>query len=306
MKNNGTGRVLAIFITTAAMGATAGAQAATPEHAVDAAGVSTGYVSLAYGDHTVNAALANTYEVDSYTFTALAGDQIRLQLHTQTMGIDAVAVLRDPGGAIVNSTSCSGWHSGYWWGTYDPNLCSAAFNQTIATTGTYTLNFSDSGAVHSGSYELDLERFPPKNNWVGFGYGSPYADTLGHATDMDSLAFQGKAGTGAKLTIASNSGGIDPYIEVWDPSGASFKTLSCSGTGCTASVDLSFTQTGIYRVAVSDSGLDEVGNYTISTNCLYGDCTISAPAPVPEPETYAMLLAGLGLLGMVVRRRTKH
>ncbi|WP_292996568.1 FxDxF family PEP-CTERM protein [Nitrosomonas sp.] len=25
--------------------------------------------------------------------------------------------------------------------------------------------------------------------------------------------------------------------------------------------------------------------------------------PVPEPETYAMLLAGLGLLGFVVRRR---
>ena len=26
-------------------------------------------------------------------------------------------------------------------------------------------------------------------------------------------------------------------------------------------------------------------------------------APVPEPETYAMLLAGLGLMGAVVRRR---
>jgi type VI secretion system secreted protein Hcp len=29
------------------------------------------------------------------------------------------------------------------------------------------------------------------------------------------------------------------------------------------------------------------------------------PSPVPEPETYAMLLAGLGLLGCVVRRRKK-
>jgi hypothetical protein len=26
-------------------------------------------------------------------------------------------------------------------------------------------------------------------------------------------------------------------------------------------------------------------------------------APVPEPETYAMLLAGLGLMGFVARRR---
>jgi hypothetical protein len=28
-------------------------------------------------------------------------------------------------------------------------------------------------------------------------------------------------------------------------------------------------------------------------------------APVPEPETYAMLLAGLGALGFVGRRRRK-
>jgi len=31
--------------------------------------------------------------------------------------------------------------------------------------------------------------------------------------------------------------------------------------------------------------------------------TFSALAPVPEPETYAMLLAGLGLMGAVARRR---
>lgn len=27
--------------------------------------------------------------------------------------------------------------------------------------------------------------------------------------------------------------------------------------------------------------------------------------PVPEPDTYAMLLSGLGLMGFVARRRTK-
>lgn len=64
--------------------------------------------------------------------------------------------------------------------------------------------------------------------------------------------------------------------------------------------------TGIYKVSVMENGLDEVGDYTLGVNCLYGACTSSAPAPVPEPETYTMLLAGLGLLSMVVRRRTKH
>lgn len=34
-----------------------------------------------------------------------------------------------------------------------------------------------------------------------------------------------------------------------------------------------------------------------------GDSGVSVAAPIPEPETYAMLLAGLGLLGLTARRR---
>jgi len=30
---------------------------------------------------------------------------------------------------------------------------------------------------------------------------------------------------------------------------------------------------------------------------------LSEVAPVPEPETYALMLAGLGLVGVVARRR---
>jgi hypothetical protein len=39
---------------------------------------------------------------------------------------------------------------------------------------------------------------------------------------------------------------------------------------------------------------------------LYSGSIESISAPVPEPETYAMLLAGLGLMGAVVRRRSSR
>jgi len=37
-----------------------------------------------------------------------------------------------------------------------------------------------------------------------------------------------------------------------------------------------------------------------------GGVYAGAIAAVPEPETYAMLLAGLGLMGAVVRRRSNR
>jgi hypothetical protein len=42
---------------------------------------------------------------------------------------------------------------------------------------------------------------------------------------------------------------------------------------------------------------------TVENSNGFGGVTYSALAPVPEPETYAMMLAGLGLMGFMVRRR---
>lgn len=67
---------------------------------------------------------------------------------------------------------------------------------------------------------------------------------------------------------------------------------------------MDFSLTGIYKVAIRDVGLDEAGGYTLSANCLYGSCAISAPtAPVPEPEAYALMLAGLGLISILARKK---
>lgn len=50
--------------------------------------------------------------------------------------------------------------------------------------------------------------------------------------------------------------------------------------------------------------VDITGNATGAFGGAYG-ITLSA-APVPEPETYAMLLAGLGVMGAIARRRKQN
>jgi len=54
---------------------------------------------------------------------------------------------------------------------------------------------------------------------------------------------------------------------------------------------------------IADVGGEQFATiYTDSTGLTFIRCVAFAPA-VPEPDTYAMLIAGLGLMGFMVRRR---
>ena len=53
-------------------------------------------------------------------------------------------------------------------------------------------------------------------------------------------------------------------------------------------------------VRVNDSTGAALSGYTIATDS--GRPFLPTLAPVPEPETYAMFLLGLGLVGSVARR----
>ncbi|WP_296509198.1 FxDxF family PEP-CTERM protein [Rhodoferax sp.] len=60
--------------------------------------------------------------------------------------------------------------------------------------------------------------------------------------------------------------------------------------------DISYTGTGPWTlVATGTKTTASAGNFSGSLNV----------TPVPEPETYAMLLAGLGVMGAIARRRNK-
>jgi hypothetical protein len=56
-----------------------------------------------------------------------------------------------------------------------------------------------------------------------------------------------------------------------------------------------------YKVAGIATG-NAVGGYNLRVDTYKSE---AIPSPVPEPETYAMMLAGLGLLGFAARRKAK-
>ena len=72
--------------------------------------------------------------------------------------------------------------------------------------------------------------------------------------------------------------------------------------GVFAGLSYSATQagTGFSAITGTFDSTDAFVAYTTSSSAGAGNIIY---APVPEPETYAMLLAGLGLMGAVARRR---
>jgi len=59
------------------------------------------------------------------------------------------------------------------------------------------------------------------------------------------------------------------------------------------------TRSGLSASAINATG----GNETFF---VANSGTPTPPTAIPEPETYAMMLAGLGLLGFIARRRSRN
>ncbi len=76
------------------------------------------------------------------------------------------------------------------------------------------------------------------------------------------------------------------------------------GNGVDATPFLQAGDTFVDLATLNPSNDDNVFGLFLSSTFEISDVIVNPPVPeVPEPETYAMLLAGLGLLGFYARRR---
>lgn len=93
----------------------------------------------------------------------------------------------------------------------------------------------------------------------------------------------------AFIGLERTTKGAVAVYDVTDPSQASFVDMIVTNGDVAPEGIKTFTMGGMHYLAISN----EVSNTT----------TVYSLAPVPEPETYAMLMAGLGMLGFAARRR---
>jgi hypothetical protein len=269
------------------------------ESEVDVLGV-IGTVDVAYGDHTTNSAISAGSELDVYRFSGTAGDSVSVAVAGSTGGFDPRIEVRDGSGALINDQSCDSY--------YSSSLCSVTALTTLPNTGTYTATISDAGLDNAGSYTMHIDQYPPVSNWLEVAYDTPMSEQLGHLADFDAYAFNAATGSLVRLTLQGTTGGLDMLLEAFSPQGDTLDSASCdsyySSSTCSASVDLSITDTGLHSFLIADVGDNNTGNYNFSVTCLSASC--ESPIPPPTPTTPIDLSGtvqtgdGTGLCAMVL------
>ena len=196
-----------------------------------------------------------------------------------------------------------------------------AVDRAVAQSATYSLNSTEVSAFSPGPYGSVTLTQSNSNVLVSVALNSGFnfVNTGSHSIFSFNLGRDSSASDITGITFANGLGGS--FNGVSGTSNPSFSTFSyeinCSskcangGSGGGYVDPLNFTVT---NAKVSEFGQLSTGHGTAAYFAadvinLHGDTgaigatfagTVSA---VPEPDTYAMLLAGLGLIGFTARRR---
>jgi len=239
-------------------------------------------VELSYGDHTVDCEIGDAVDLDRFSFQGAVGDNVRIVVLSRTNGFDPLLEVRGPLGDVIAQNSCSGTNR-----FGNAIRCSFSVEWVLEAEGPYSLTLSDSAFDERGDYILNVERLRPLDPSPRLAYDCSTNDEINPPTDSDFFFFEGAENTDVRVILRSRTNGFDPLLEVRDPQGrfisdaedAVISRNSCSGTNrfgnpimCTLTIDLPLTESGTYFAVISDSAFDEPGGYSLSLQCVFGDC----------------------------------
>ena len=178
--------------------------------------------------------------------------------------------------------------------TFKLNLVAAAVLMASSVAYAGTANLPGDGSVGS-AYQMGV--ISPTPTVLGVLLtGSPLSFFDEYA-DFTIAGWNQAAGVGNSLLLTFNGINVSEIlgltIEVWDNTHPGGSNLFASFSGDNVTNAIGFLPNGQYHLDIS-------GQFGPATTTASYAVALSA---VPEPETYAMLLAGLGLVGFSVRRR---
>ena len=186
----------------------------------------------------------------------------------------------------------------------------------LATSITSSLNIISSSSIGSGSLgvvTLTQNSLDQVEINVALAPNTAFVSTGG---SHNAFAFNFDVLTPYTITINSPTSGIFVYDGTGSntPYGTFINVIDCPGCGPGGSNAypglLDFMVTDTSGLSLNDF-IANSGGYYFSADVIgpsggTGNIASNLISPIPEPRTYAMLLAGLGLIGFTVHRRKDH
>ncbi len=225
-----------------------------------------GSTPLAFGQ-TLQATIDAVSEKDAYTFSASASDRVIVGMAIASGGLDPEIVIYDPSGQAI----CSAYYP--VGGATEINDC------ILPVSGIYTLLADDYGNSETGAYSLHLQRLNNPGGFTPLAFGQTLQATVDAVGEKDAYTFSASASDRVMIGMAVASGGLDPEIVLYNPSGQAICSAYYPVGGATEINDCILPVSGIYTLLADDYGNSETGSYSIRLS--RGPCTLTCAANVP-------------------------
>ena len=202
--------------------------------------------------------------------------------------------------------------------------CASALGATVSWTDWISSpnQFSAVGRLQVGSMTVDVnysgtgahnfvQTGTGTNFWTGTAYTNGSVDNAPPAAEMVALS------QGGTVTITLSQTVVDPLIGLvsWNSNTVNFSVpiqIDSFGPGFwgNGTPILNAAGTGFFGSGEVHGVIKLPGSYDsitfTHTNENWHGFTVGVTGLIPEPEIYAMLLAGLGLVGLFARRRNEN
>jgi hypothetical protein len=201
----------------------------------------------------------------------------------------------------------------------DHSFANESVTVTLAArglSGTETVTVPASGGIEGGIYHSNAVLTTPSVDYYGLGLGSSFSPRLYFSGVSSNTLYYG-------LRLSETGLGPSNYFQVGGPGSVNFNStatnysqdffgmtnlLTWAGDGSVRGSSNGSGFVGISAGATSMNGSNSThpgATQTFDMWVTFSETPITAMnvTPVPEPETYAMMIVGLGLMGAIARRR---
>ncbi len=208
--------------------------------------------------------LTQTVEIDAYSFTATAGDNVAIRMRSTSNYFESKLILYDPSGNIVDQAVGS---SG------GPTRLST---ENLPVDGVYTILAMDNNGNDTGSYGLSFQITSLSSCAEPIACSADLSRSIDKYVEMDAYLMTAFEGEDVIIQMRKSNSSIEAQIEVYKPDGSLLHMIKApNGSLCRLKLD-DLPVSGDYMILLMDGAGNDKGDYSFSVQRLaQPDCAFS-------------------------------